>query len=615
MAPRIELSTGSSSYQSDNNRPHHNAITSNMSSRIYEDDDDEADNVGQSELASSMNSESSQELVGHSNDKRTTRRSASAATRINRYTNLGRQRFGTAYHCMVAGSVLIYWLFVSVIPVYNKHYFQQTLYPYPIATAGIQLGVVSLLLALLNSVQHYVFPPHQPLYQRRISSSASARDGMGSSESKIGGVEDECRHSWIFGPHFWWKVKWCFPIGALFGLKYGCTNLGLHLVPAPTHLLLQSTDLVWTVLGAWWINGEVVSVIEMFCLGTCVVGSMVLGWQLEESSLAAPVFAIVVNLISPMLLGVCLATLRLACTELMRPDNRVGGTVSAVELTAIKLIVSSAVGLALACIMEGGDETKPSWWAAFFQLAQTTRWGVMGGAILISVFQVNCTFLTFLTSAVVLGLVGQVKIIPQWLLAAFSASRTSNFKIHSMNSVGAFLIMASAGAFALSNWLSTSTSTQQHTCECDVDVIHCDCNHHHHHHHHPGDDTSQEDDDDEEHGIACMSASTIGGPYEGDNNMEGKPLLMLGDAGEWGAAYLRKNYSAFGDNSQGIIGCVPNVHSEREPLIPLLTTPATNSSSTSAGMRSSRISLREESQQQQHHQQERRSRYRSLSLS
>ena len=67
------------------------------------------------------------------------------------------------------------------------------------------------------------------------------------------------------------------------------TNLGLHLVPAPTHLLLQSTDLVWTVLSAWFINGEIVTPAEMLCLVGCVAGSVVLSWQIEElSSVAAP---------------------------------------------------------------------------------------------------------------------------------------------------------------------------------------------------------------------------------------------------------------------------------------------------------------------------------------
>ena len=148
--------------------------------------------------------------------------------RKNSYSALGRQRFGRKYHSLIAFSTIIYWTSVSLIPVYNKHFFQKSLYPYPVATAGIQLGVVSILLAVLNIVQHIV---------------SSNRNTYNSSGSLVIASRER---SWIFGPHFLWKIKWCFPIGCLFGLKYGITNLGLDLVPAPTHLLLQSTDLVWT---------------------------------------------------------------------------------------------------------------------------------------------------------------------------------------------------------------------------------------------------------------------------------------------------------------------------------------------------------------------------------
>ncbi|KAG7350862.1 hypothetical protein IV203_010222 [Nitzschia inconspicua] len=438
------------------------------------------------------------------------------------YRGLGRIRFGKTYPCMVFLSVIVYWTFVSLVPIYNKFFFQKTLYPYPIATAGIQLGVVSLLLALWNVFNHFFMGRHsrlqyQKYHQQYSVSRATSNDCVSShDDNKTSGDSCSCCYhpnssppSWIFGPHFWWKLRWCFPIGTLFGLKYAVTNLGLHLVPAPTHLLLQSTDLVWTVLSAWWINGESVALVEMICLSGCVGGSVVLGWQLNsESTMTAPLYAIAVNLISPILLGLCLATLRLACTELMRPDNRVGGTVSSVELTSVKLMVSSVVGLIMACLMEGGDETKQPWWGAFIDLTKSTQWGVMGGALLISVFQVNCTFLTFLTSAVALGLVGQVKIVPQWLLAFISSSRSSNFQFHAMNLVGAALIMGSATAFALFNWVKFFTMVESHP-----------------------------DESDEERGTDTDFVHEM----EADIS-EGKPLLLFSDANDFGAAVVRKNY-------------------------------------------------------------------------
>jgi hypothetical protein len=445
------------------------------------------------------------------------------------YKGLGRIRFGNAYPCMVVFSVVIYWTFVSLVPIYNKYFFQQNQYPYPIATAGIQLAVVSLLLAAWNIVHHWSWRRnrhdsarknyqkyHQSFSTTTTTTTCSNENGDACSCCYQPGCSPP---SWILGPHFWWKFRWCFPIGALFGLKYATTNLGLHLVPAPTHLLLQSTDLVWTVLSAWWINGEGVAMVEMISLAGCVAGSMVLGWQLNnEAGMSAPLYATAVNLVSPILLGLCLATLRLACTELMRPDNRVGGTVSSVELTSIKLAVSSAVGLMMACLMEGGDETRDSWWVAFATLSQSTRWGVLGGALLIAVFQVNCTFLTFLTSAVALGLVGQVKIIPQWLLAAFSSSRSSNFQFHIMNLLGAVLIMGSAATFAIFNWVNASSFL---SAECDDD----------------GTDEEQCLDN------GCTQLSAVGGA-------EGKPLLLLSDANDFGTAVVRKDYCTMDESRE-----------------------------------------------------------------
>jgi hypothetical protein len=138
----------------------------------------------------------------------------------------------------------------------------------------------------------------------------------------------------------------------------------------------------------------------------------------------------------------------------MRPDNRVHGTVSSIELTSIKLIVSSLVALILACFLEGGNNhNKESWWIAFLNLPQSTKLGVIGGAVLISVFQANCTFLTFLTNSITVGLTGQVKIIPQWMTAVMFSTKLTNFTVKPTAILGAALICGSAAIFALSNWM------------------------------------------------------------------------------------------------------------------------------------------------------------------
>mmetsp|Transcript_52010 Transcript_52010/g.62572 ORF Transcript_52010/g.62572 Transcript_52010/m.62572 type:complete len:472 (+) Transcript_52010:115-1530(+) len=371
-----------------------------------------------------------------------------------------------AYPFVVTSSVITYWTVVSIIPLYNKYFFDKTMFPYPIATAGIQLGVTALLLMVVNTAQHFwtiseclmsgkfqkcaraLHSHENSKMPKTVSSATNDRQQQQQQEQKP--------QSWMFGPHLLWKLKWCSPIGMLFGLKYGVTNLGLHLVPAPTHLLLQSTDMVWTLLGAWIINKEHVTSVGLCCVFGCVAGSAVLSIRIGQT-VTAPLPAIAVNLLSPVLLGLCITTLRRACTELMRGENRVGGSVSSFELSALKLTISAPVALLLACMLEQEKMVdgilRPSWQDAFAALPLSTKLGVIGGALLILVFQVNCTFLAFLTSAVDVGLVGQVKIIPQWITAALFFDRT-NLHITELNGIGAFITMTSAAVFVFYDWLS-----------------------------------------------------------------------------------------------------------------------------------------------------------------
>jgi len=117
------------------------------------------------------------------------------------------------------------------------------------------------------------------------------------------------------------------------------------------HLLLQSTDIVWTVIGAWFISGEHVPTLRFSCIMGCVGGSVSLSIHINRT-LQQPVFVIIINLPSPILLGLCLATLRLAFTKPTRKDNCVGVTVDLFYISPIKLIISSIVAICMVrCIL------------------------------------------------------------------------------------------------------------------------------------------------------------------------------------------------------------------------------------------------------------------------
>merc|ERR1719247_425869 len=120
-------------------------------------------------------------------------------------------------------SVCVFCFSVSAVPLINKAVFSGAApFPYPIATAFLQLGAVAVVLVA-------------------VSAARAARGGGG---------------SWIGGPNFAWKLRFTGPVGFLFGIKYGITNWGLQLVPIGVHVLLQSTDLIWTCIFAWFINRE-----------------------------------------------------------------------------------------------------------------------------------------------------------------------------------------------------------------------------------------------------------------------------------------------------------------------------------------------------------------------
>lgn len=339
------------------------------------------------------------------------------------------------YEYIVSLSILSFWILVSLIPIYNKIFFQKQYYPYPIATAGIQLFIVSTILIIVNTLQYYF-----------------------SSE----------KESWIFDSNFLWKLKWIAPIGILFGLKYGITNLGLSVVPTSTHVLLQSTDLVWTLLAAWYINGERVKPIGIVCLLGCIAGTVCLSLHIHES-IAAPIYAICVNLTSPILLGLCITTLRSACMELMSGENAISST----ELTAIKLFLSSSIAFVMSMVFENEHGDTASWYNAFYQLPQSTQLGVVGGAMLILLFQVNCTFLTFLTTSVSVGLVGQVKILPQWILALLFAPSSQHIHFSAFNIMGAILTVLSAAAFAWSNYVTAYNGDDGIVADTVKDVVDC----------------------------------------------------------------------------------------------------------------------------------------------
>lgn len=333
---------------------------------------------------------------------------------------------GPCWRLKVTIATLIFCLSVSAVPIYNKLVFAQGVYtragslhkyPYPIATAFLQLGVVSLVLAVVNTVGHFCC---------------------------------DRNHSWIFGPHFAYKLRHVAPVGILFGLKYGITNWGLQLVPVGIHLLLQSTDVIWTILLAAVVNHEDIGLVEVLAAVLSAAGSCLIGLHAVHT-LEAPFIPLLVNLLPPFLLALCVSTLRTGASELFRLDNRLEGSITPTEFTCLKLALSSITALAFAMLCEHGSSEHDSWWEALLDESPTGLQLMFLGCIFVLVFQVNLTWLAGLTSAATVGIIGGVKVIPQWSMNALFQLKVD---LSPLNIGGAMLVLLGSTLYAAASGTS-----------------------------------------------------------------------------------------------------------------------------------------------------------------
>jgi len=168
------------------------------------------------------------------------------------------------------------------------------------------------------------------------------------------------------------------------------------------------------------------------------------------------VFALAVNLTSPILLGLCISTLRRATVLLMLSDNgastegarkrRAGlHDMTCVELTCHKLYISAASAAMCSVLLEGFDVLRSRQAAVpVFQALCDNPYVMLQlapGSVLIMIFQVNLTWLSALTSATTVGVVGGVKVVPQWII---SAMFSLHIDLNPLSLAGATVVMVSA---------------------------------------------------------------------------------------------------------------------------------------------------------------------------
>lgn len=122
------------------------------------------------------------------------------------------------------------------------------------------------------------------------------------------------------------------------------------------------------------------------------------------------------------------------------------------EFTAIKLALSSSMALLLSFILENHavlhleGKNKESWWDALAHYPIESLGLLFCGGIFVLIFQVNITWLAKITSAVAVGIVGEVKVVPQYLINAIFNLKVD---IQPENIVGSVLSIAGSVLYAI----------------------------------------------------------------------------------------------------------------------------------------------------------------------
>ena len=119
----------------------------------------------------------------------------------------------------------------------------------------LELSGVVVVLLLVNVLKHYCYDGGRARRHHESMRDLLSQDMLGSGVyDEDDGVErhpslvDPHGHpSWFFGPGFLWKAKELCVVGVVFGVKLGVTNWALKLVSTNTHVLIQSSAIVFVV--------------------------------------------------------------------------------------------------------------------------------------------------------------------------------------------------------------------------------------------------------------------------------------------------------------------------------------------------------------------------------
>ncbi|KAJ1448664.1 hypothetical protein M885DRAFT_590783 [Pelagophyceae sp. CCMP2097] len=252
------------------------------------------------------------------------------------------------------------------------------------------------------------------------------------------------------------------PVGALFGIKLASSNVGLALVSTETHVLLASTEVLWTAMFSKCTsrNESLGGGLGAAALVGCFVGSVLMGFGVATrgaGAASAPqssgVVALAANLATPALQGIVVAMLRAGVSETLRrarepdedddaaprgsgyggvrtreadaappprcPDSPLWLLRTLVGFTTLKLWGSSAALLVAAALIERGKAAD-----ALRRATPDDARAIFLSVVLVAAVQMSFTTLASFVSAASIGVIGAVKVLPQLACAAAVTAAT-----------------------------------------------------------------------------------------------------------------------------------------------------------------------------------------------
>jgi len=315
-------------------------------------------------------------------------------------------------------AAIVTWLIVvSCIPVYNKRLFT-TGFSFPITLSCMQFAIAGSFMSLISLAIHGV----------RL-----LRGGP-------------VRKSWCCGPYFVYMLRHTLPIGVLFGLKGGLTNLGLLLVPTATNVLLGSTNIFWTFLFVRLINGESMGPVALVAVMLTIVGDVLtaipdgqIGGDLDAAALA-------INLTAPFVGGLTVAALGHAASKLLKPQPGQEVRATSLEVAAFKLCLAALTLLPFCWILEGAHAPTfahvkhpagQPFWDALDELSGSMFLLMLGSCGLLCLNHLTLVAIMAYTSPGTVAVVSAVNVVPMWFAATLFSVKID---MTPQKAVGAVLI-------------------------------------------------------------------------------------------------------------------------------------------------------------------------------